>query len=319
MKPQRVVGWMFLAAVSSAAAAPTTRPLTPIREIPVPPPRAVEKTAAAPTPPSKIAILAFQNLGDAAQSAWVGRAFQESLAVDVARMGGLYPIEMPDSPAATDSAAVRSAAKGFGADTVVFGSYHFSEGSVRVTAQVVDVATGRALGGLKTGGDFRDLFALEDDLARQARRVLRPPAPSLADAAAEAARDESIIFGPQAAGGYDSGPSDYNGRFSDAYNRYAYHNAATDYPAAGYGYPSYGYDGGFSPYLYGGYSYGYGWAGPQVVVVNRGGRHHLTPMPGPVIHGPIVSPTPRPPPGGYMPFGGGGTTYFPGGGRSGRR
>src|SRR5271168_2217383 len=107
MRPQLAAILVILAAVSTAlAGAPDGQPLIPIDQIPVPGPRST--VAPADSTPSiatgNIVILPFEVLGDSQHLDWVPQAVQQSIAAEVARLNGLFPITTAAIPAASDTA-----------------------------------------------------------------------------------------------------------------------------------------------------------------------------------------------------------------------
>jgi hypothetical protein len=75
-------------------------------------------------------------------------------------------------PPASDSTEAMEAARRLGASIVVFGQMQSNGSEIRLTGQVVDVATERPLGPMKATGLMSDLFHLEDAIAGQALSLL---------------------------------------------------------------------------------------------------------------------------------------------------
>jgi TolB-like protein len=230
--------------------------------------------ATQPAANNKIVIFPFEVLGDVGRRAWMARAVQQSLASEVAHEGGLFPVSAaaPAFPLDTDSARV--AAKALGGDVVIIGAFQFAGSDLRFTGQVLNVAKGQAMAGLKVSGDPGDLFEMEDELAMQVRHALRSP---LASATTQPSIDNTMVFGQTAP---EAGPADLYpppsdaSRFADQYNRY-YYDQTNFYS----GYPY--YDGGFySPFFYGGY-----YITPPYVIIGHDGYHHDG-------HGPAPAPAP---------------------------
>lgn len=100
-------------------------------------------------------------------SAWIGQAVQQDLCTDLTQ-GTTARVIAPSQvgPAVDANGALRSAV-GTGASIVVFGQAQSSAGDVRLTGQVLDVATGHPLGALKATGAATEMFHLEDALAGQ--------------------------------------------------------------------------------------------------------------------------------------------------------
>src|SRR4051812_44548750 len=156
--------------------------------LPVPALRAApadEATAAPATQPAdrhdqqgttKVLLLPFQAVGGRPNDSWIGRSIQQSLLTDLV-MGGPIQVSTSSNAAADPNAAV-DAGKSAGARYVVFGQVHVNDrgegmgSAVRITAQLLDTTSGRAVGVLKSTGSIDDLFPVEDELAEQARHQL---------------------------------------------------------------------------------------------------------------------------------------------------
>ena len=162
-----------------------------------------------------------------------------------------------ETPAADDKAAL-AAGRNAGARYVVYGSFATANQELRATGQVVDVAEGKSIAGLKATGPTDDVFQLEDLLARQVRRRLNiampgqpaqsapiateVPAPHALEVAQQPAANEyDQVYGNQPPVQYQTN-----------YNSYYYGN-----PSSGYGYPGFG-DGWGGSFWGVGLSYGYG-------------------------------------------------------------
>lgn len=226
-----------------------------------------QPTAATATPaaaPSNVLILAFDQIGGTASNYdWIGRAVQQNLQTELGRLKALQlatTSQAGSQPAADVKAAVE-AGKSVGASAVIFGSFQIMEPDLRINGQVVDVATGRTLGTLKSTGTVRDLFAMEDTVATQAQRILVPPKYQPADLPLAVPATTPPPQQPIAS--TTPVPTTTNSYVND-YNRYTY------YPNSAYGYGYYGYGGGWGyggywgrpycyggPYWYGGSSYPY--------------------------------------------------------------
>ncbi len=63
---------------------------------------------------------------------------------------------------------------------VIVGTCQIIDDQIRVTGSVLDVASGKTLGGLHSTGNLRNLFNLEDALASQSGRLLVPVQHALA-------------------------------------------------------------------------------------------------------------------------------------------
>lgn len=138
-------------AVNCLAASPTTKPAT--------------------TEPAPVLVLPFAPPA-AAQYQWIGRGVQQDLLADLTpHVNG--PVAAPDDAApASDSASALQAGRNRRASIVVFGSAQSVGDQLRLTGQVVDVASGKPLAGLKATGTVPSIFRLEDALAAQVIRAV---------------------------------------------------------------------------------------------------------------------------------------------------
>lgn len=119
-------------------------------------------------------ILPFAVVGGRASDSWLARSVQQAMLTDLVTSG---PVRAATgATAAADPAAAAEAGRAADARYVLAGSIHVNDRpdytAVRVTGQVIDPATGRALGTIKATGSLDDLFGLEDEVTDQARRQL---------------------------------------------------------------------------------------------------------------------------------------------------
>ena len=192
----------------------------------------------------KILILPFVAVNKNDSQPWLGRSVQQSLAADLT-MAAPERATTSDTEATDNDSAVAAGRKADAA-YVVTGTFTTVGQDLRLTGQVLDVATGRALGGLKATGTINDIFPLEDALARQikvrlglARSPSRPGASEQPiDAGAMAPlRAEQAPPADQYYQTYATPPStDYTYNYYYTTPDYGYY----DYPYY-WGYPGYGY------------------------------------------------------------------------------
>jgi len=231
----------------------------------------------------KVLIMPFAPVDPNSNQVWIGRAVRQNLVTDFSRSPLLTPISPGNVDATDDLAAAVKAAKDIGARYVIFGSFQGESVNLRITGQIVDMKTEQPIGGLRATGMMRDLFALEDTIADEARRVLphpqvdNPPPPAQAQAPVQNQPGVSM----RGFEGSDLQQSTLAGPYSgNVYaDRYQYLEPVPPYYGYGYGYNPY-----YSSSYYNGPSYGYGvWdADPPsaVTVVNvnndsgRGREHH---------------------------------------------
>lgn len=178
---------LILCLAASLAAAPATQP-----------------AAQADVPASDVLVLAFDEIDANPVQDWIGSGVQQSLVADLSQLKTLQTSS--GAGRTTDLQRAVETGRRAGAAYVILGSYQVVEPQLRISGQVVDVTSGRVVGALKATGTVRDLFALQDTLGTQAKRILNeqltPPAqapaqPSQADPAAAAA--PSVVVNVQTA------------------------------------------------------------------------------------------------------------------------
>ena len=104
------------------------------------------------------AVSAFSNLSGDPADAWIGDGIAETLSVELGR-------------------SVRVLAPGLR----VAGAYQRVGADLRITAQLVDAASGRVAAGVRVDGALADLFGLQDELVARLVAAVgghRPPAPT---------------------------------------------------------------------------------------------------------------------------------------------
>ena len=151
-------GYRFIAAVEAVQ--------------PPPAPGAVEPQPSAATQASApraraIGVLAFANLTDDREFAWLSSGLAETVTNDLRAIGELRVIDRVLLPA-SDRAAAQA-----GLDLVVLGSFQRAGSRLRITARVTAVATSEALVHAKADGELDDVFALQDAIVRQLVAGLR--------------------------------------------------------------------------------------------------------------------------------------------------
>jgi len=119
-----------------------------------------------------VLLLPFGPVDDSAKTDWIGRAIQQNLLSELSHVRALQPMTPTTQPAGTDVASLTKAGKAAGVDFVVHGTYQMGEQGLRITGLVLEVESGKLVGGLKATGTTRDLFALEDTIAEQAKQIL---------------------------------------------------------------------------------------------------------------------------------------------------
>ena len=139
------------------------------------------------TPPvgaAPLDVAPFANLSGDPADAWIGDGIAETLAADLGRAAGTVP-----------------------AGLTVAGAYQRVGARLRITARLLDPASGRVLAGTRVDGALADLFGLQDELAArvaEAARGVKPPragagARSRRRGAARAGTPDGVLAPPPAA------------------------------------------------------------------------------------------------------------------------
>ncbi|HUE46726.1 MAG TPA: adenylate/guanylate cyclase domain-containing protein [Aestuariivirgaceae bacterium] len=115
-----------------------------------------------------IAILAFDNMsGDPAQD-YFSDGISEDIITDLSKLSGLIVIARNSSFAYRGKAVpTRQVAEELGVRYVLEGSVRKSAGRVRITAQLVEAATGQHLWAERYDRDLEEMFALQDAITEE--------------------------------------------------------------------------------------------------------------------------------------------------------
>lgn len=165
MKPMKIVIALLMSLASASA---QTAPVTP------------------PATGTKALVLLFEGLGTQASEQFIGKTLQQGVVADLSRSS--LQASASDKSALANDAAIQLGREA-SARYVVSGSYQVVNNEVRINGQVLDVISGNSLGGLKATGNVRDLFALEDTVAEQAKYAIAPPSATT--------RPAPVAFNPQ--------------------------------------------------------------------------------------------------------------------------
>lgn len=128
-----------------------------------------------------VAVLAFTNItGDAADE-WIGQGIAESLTADFAKIGGLTVIprehvfelqrNLGVGGRGADERQSLDLGRRLEAAFVVTGAYQRLRDRVRITAQVIEVPTGRSAATVKLDGTIDQIFELQDQLVQELART----------------------------------------------------------------------------------------------------------------------------------------------------
>lgn len=110
---------------------------------------------------ARIAVLPFESLSDGAGDAYFARGFVEDLIVELARFPTLEVLHPDSSLAAADASAFDAA----GVSHFLRGSVRRAAGTLRVTAQLVDRASGQSRWAERFDVPAEDVLGLQDEIA----------------------------------------------------------------------------------------------------------------------------------------------------------
>ena len=163
------------------------------------PPAAPAETAAAPGPPS-IAVLPLMDLSPAGGNAWLGDGLSEELASRLAQVSGLRVAARTSSFMYRGSDVdVRRIGQSLGVGHLLEGSVRREGDTVRVRIQLVDTRSGYQVWAGNFDRAWRDVLALQDDIAGSvtgALEVVLRKDTSASPAAGDTLRVEAAAIDP---------------------------------------------------------------------------------------------------------------------------
>jgi len=229
--------------------------------------------AGAAAGPTKVWVPVFSETGNAQSPSWVAKTIRQSLLDELTGLRSIDVTAAQSTPA--DQAAAVVEAKNAGADVAVVATCQVVDNELRITGRVVDANSGRVMGAFKATGSQRDLFALEDSLIAQVRKIVAPqerPMQSEAVAETDVAARPGMGNAPRARyEGSDLQSAVRSERnFTDVAIARSYE--PEPYNPQPYGYQPMGYYGGYSPFGYSssfGYGGYWGWNSPSIIVINN--------------------------------------------------
>jgi TolB-like protein/Tfp pilus assembly protein PilF len=137
----------------------------------------------APAGPPLVAVTAFRNITADAEDDWLGTGIAETLMADLGGVAGVAVLPGTRVHALVRSLARRTGETGDGlglragrelnARWVLTGSFQRAAEAIRVTASVLEVATGQAVRTVKVDGRLDRIFELQDRLVRDLTEGLR--------------------------------------------------------------------------------------------------------------------------------------------------
>jgi adenylate cyclase len=124
-------------------------------------------TKALPEPPS-IAVLPFDNMSGDPEQAYFSDGITEDIITDLSKVAGLMVIARNSSfTYKRKSVDIRAVGRELGVRSVLEGSIRRAGNRVRITAQLIDAATGGHLWAERYDRDLTDIFAVQDEVTRQ--------------------------------------------------------------------------------------------------------------------------------------------------------
>lgn len=132
------------------------------------PAREASMPTLSPPPPCSIAVLPFEDLtADPASGPFVS-GLTEDLVTDLAKLADVTVVAVPQQAggSSADAIASQNARQQLGARYLLEGSVRQVEDTVRITAQLVEVATGHHVWGERYDRLLRDIFAVQDDVVK---------------------------------------------------------------------------------------------------------------------------------------------------------
>ena len=134
-------------------------------------PTAARSNAAKPQPnvaTASIAVLPFTNMSGDPEQEYFSDGISEDIITDLSKIAGLMVIARNSSFTFKGrSVDVRAVGRDLGVRSVLEGSIRRAANRVRITAQLIDAATGAHLWADRYDRDLTDIFAVQDDVTRQ--------------------------------------------------------------------------------------------------------------------------------------------------------
>ena len=145
------------------------------------PPAAVKSaTASAKTEPStvtrpSIAVLPFANMSGDPEQEYFADGISEEIITGLSRLRWLFVIARNSSFTYKGKAVdIKRVARELGVRYVLEGSVRKGGNRVRITAQLIDAATGNHIWADRYDGELTDVFALQDEITRKAVAAIEP-------------------------------------------------------------------------------------------------------------------------------------------------
>ena len=138
------------------------------------PPPAAPPGAPSPADRPSIAVLPFANMSGDAEQDYFSDGISEDIITDLSKISGLMVIARNSTFVYKGrSVDLRHVGRELGVTTVLEGSVRRAGGRVRITAQLIDAATGSHLWAERYDRDLTDIFAVQDEVTLQIVNALK--------------------------------------------------------------------------------------------------------------------------------------------------
>ena len=153
------------------------RPAVPARSDPVPeaPVGPMAEASLKPLDKPSIAVLPFDNMSGNAQYDYLSDGVTEDIITALTRLRWLFVIARNSSFVYKGKAAdVRQVAHELGVRYVLEGSVRTAGERIRITAQLIDAATGKHIWAERYDRELQDIFAVQDDITEHVVAAVEP-------------------------------------------------------------------------------------------------------------------------------------------------
>jgi adenylate cyclase len=134
------------------------------------PPREPQGAVARPS----ICVLPFENMSDDPQQAYFSDGVTEDIITDLSKVSALFVVARTTAFSLKDTRFdAPQLARRLGVGHLLEGSVRTADGRVRITAQLIDGATGGHVWAERYDRDLRDIFALQDEISQAIVAALR--------------------------------------------------------------------------------------------------------------------------------------------------
>jgi adenylate cyclase len=123
---------------------------------------------------ASICVLPFANMSDDPQQGYFSDGITEDIITDLSKVSSLFVVARTTAFAVRDKGlSVPEIAAQLGVTHVLEGSVRKSQGHLRITAQLIDGASGGHLWAERYDREMKDIFALQDELAGAVVKALK--------------------------------------------------------------------------------------------------------------------------------------------------